>query len=386
MKQIVQHITALLLFALVLMQGCVERISIDTDNQTPQLIIASTLTTDNVRSQVHITQSTTYFGGNTCPPVLNAKVWINDQVLALTDSSKGTYTLVNEMPIEVGGHYKLMVHYDFDGDGVEEEYWAEDMAPEPMQLLLINLLPVSNGADTSIYAPKFLINGLIQRSANQHYIGFEQYVNGVKRKIKLSQSLIAEVPLTLGTTFVPPFGIYSIGRGGFYLEGSTDTFYYAPFDTIGVQVLSLSQALFDFKFSAQNELNNSNPLFGGPPANAKGNIVGTNVRGYFGIAAANPPTTLILPMNAKTLDGQYYISLVDSTTKIQVQNSGTAHYVNGDKAGQLYFHNLQVDATIRGFHAVDASGAGLSFTMTNYNEFTKLDDENIAWRRTGRIP
>ncbi|MGL4364227.1 MAG: DUF4249 family protein [Bacteroidales bacterium] len=378
-------ITLLLSLLSILNTACLERIHIDANAHTPELIIIGILSGDTFQ-KITITKSVSYFGGKIPPPVLEANVWVNNQAFSLTDSTKGEYTSHQPIAIEEGKTYTLKVLYDFDKDGIQEEYTAQDIAPAPMQVLFINFLPTSFAGDTTIYAPRFLINGLIQRHPKAQYIGFEQYINNQWRKVKLRESVIGEIPLNFGSTFVPPFGIYSIGRGAFHVDGSTDTLYYAPFDTLGVQALSLSKDLFSFKMAAQTELNANDPFFGGPPANIPSNIQGNNVRGCFGVATATPPATLILPMNQKTLDGQYYISLVDSTTIIQVQQQGTAHYVNGDNAGKLYFHKLSVNPSIRGFDAYDQEGKILQFTMKNYNEFVSLLDQSIAWKRYARIP
>ena len=43
-------------------------------------------------------------------------------------------------------------------------------------------------------------------------------------------------------------------------------------DTVGAEIDGIGKAYFDFILNAQSELQGSNPLFGGPPANIKGNI------------------------------------------------------------------------------------------------------------------
>ena len=72
--------------ALTLAGACVERITIDTNNQSPKLVVISMLSTDTIRQQVTLTKTTSYFCGDTCPTVTDAQVWINDEPLTLLDA------------------------------------------------------------------------------------------------------------------------------------------------------------------------------------------------------------------------------------------------------------------------------------------------------------
>ncbi|MDR2814826.1 MAG: DUF4249 domain-containing protein [Prevotellaceae bacterium] len=370
----------------IIVGACVERVDIDTNSQNPKLVVMAMLTTDAVTQQVILTKSTNYFGGDTCPAVTDAKVWINDEPLALLDTGGGVYATQDNFPVIDGEPYRLRIRYDMNGDGAEEEFWAEDAAPHRMSLLELRITPINMAGDTSIYAPPFIISALIQRSdISESYIRVIQYYHGKKRTEKLSQYSVGSVPHGLPDP-IPAPSIGNISRNGFLLDGQTDTVFYCPFDTVSIKLNTVSEALYRYISSAQAESRgSSNPMFGGAPANAESNIHGENVVGCFGIYAAGRPVSFVLPMNTKTLDSDNeWFNLNDTTLRITIRG-GVATYVTGDKAGQPYFEMVRVDASIKGFWARQAGRTSMfemEFEMKSYDEFWSVDGEK--WQRERR--
>ncbi|MDR1416340.1 MAG: DUF4249 domain-containing protein [Prevotellaceae bacterium] len=364
--------------------SCVERITIDTNSQNPKLIVVAMLTTDTMQQVVTITQSTNFFGGDTCPTVSGAKVWINDEQLTLLDPGTGTYATRSNFFIVPGNRYRLRVLYDMNGDGADEEFWAEDVAPHAMSVLSTRITPINMDSDTSRYVPPFIVSALILReSVNDNDIRITQLYHGKQRSENLAQYTVGSVPHGF-TNLVPAPSICTITRGGFFLDGQTDTVFYCPFDTVSVRVNSISAALARYISSAKRESNGSaNPMFGGAPANVESNINGANVMGCFGLYASGAPTHLVLPMNTKTLDGDHvWFNMRDTTLRIAIQDEGTATYLNGPLKGP-YFKITSVDARIKGFRAKNAAGGISEFEMKSYNEFWDIAG-NEKWMRGNR--
>ncbi|MDR0712003.1 MAG: DUF4249 domain-containing protein [Prevotellaceae bacterium] len=372
-------------FALTLAGACVERVDIDTNSQNPKLVVMAMLTTDVAPQLVTLTQSTNFFGGDTCPAVTGAKVWINDERLMPIDAAKGSYATRSSFTVTPGKLYKLRILYDMNNDGTDEEFWAEDVAPHAMSLLQTITTPINMDNDTSKYAPPFIISALIQReNVNENYIRVTQQYQGKKRTENLAQYVIGSVPYGFADLLPAP-AISTITRSGFLLDGQPDTVFYCPFDTVSLRLNTMSDALYRYISSAQAESRgSSNPMFGGAPANAESNIYGGNVVGCFGIYAAGKPANIVLPMNAKTLDSDSeWFNLSDTTLRITIQNEGIATYCTGARKGEIYFKMANVDPNIKGFWAYRRKNDGIpdaKFEMKSYDEFWG-DTDNDKWRR-----
>jgi hypothetical protein len=336
---------------------------------------------------VTITKSTNFFGGDTCPAVPNAKVWINDEQLTLLDAGKGAYATRDDFSLVPGNTYRLRVLYDMNGDGADEEFWAEDVVPHAMSVLGmpgVLVTPINMDGDTSRYAPPFIVSAFVWReNPNDSYGRVTQRYQGKQRSENLTQYSIGDLSsLSSNPTAVP--GICTITRGGFFLEGQTDTVFYCPFDTVTLRVDGITTAMARFVSSARMESNGSNPMFGGAPANVESNINGANVTGCFGLSAGGRPASFVLPMNTKTLDGDnVWFNMRDTTLQITIQE-GTATYATGPLKGQVYFRMKSVDAHIKGFWAYKGAGEEASrFEMKSYNEFWDIAG-NEKWMRGSR--
>ncbi|MDR3365743.1 MAG: DUF4249 domain-containing protein [Prevotellaceae bacterium] len=372
--------------ALALAGGCVERVTIDTNSQNPKLVVMAMLTTDTVQQLVTLTKSTNFFGGDSCPAVSGAEVWINDEQLTLLDAGKGIYATRSDFAVVPGNLYKLRIRYDMNGDGTDEEFWAEDVVPHKMSVLRTLTIPINMESDTSRYAPPFVVSALIQREkTDEDHVRIVQLYRRKNRVEKLSQYDIGGIPYGFADlVYVPMIG--QITRSGFLLDGQTDTVFYCPFDTVSFRVNTLSETLYRYISTAQAESRGgSNPMFGGAPANAESNIHGENVVGCFGAYAAGSPAHVVLPMNTKTLDGDSeWFNLNDTTLRINIQNEGVATYRTGAQKGQTYFKMQRVDASIKGFWATRGeSELEIKFEMKSYDEFWSSANGD-KWQRGRR--
>jgi hypothetical protein len=367
--------------------SCVERVYIDTNSQAPKLVVMAMLTTNAAPQMVTLTQSTSYFGGDTCPPVLNAKVWINDEQLTLSDAGKGAYAARSTFTVTPGERYTLRILCDMNGDGADEEFWAEEVAPHRMSMPTLWVTPFNMDSDTSKYAPPFVVSALIQReNISNIYMRVTEYYLGRQRTEKLSQYAIGAVPYDYASLdLIPTPMIGTITRSGFLLDGGTDTAFYCPFETVHFQLNSMSEALYRYVLTAQAESRGSaNPMFGGAPANAESNIHGDNVVGCFGIYATGTPAAFVLPMNTKTLDGDNeWFNQRDSALHITIRNEGVATYATGPQKGKQYFKMEHVDASIKGFWASQEGGIA-KFEMKSYNEFWDITNGE-KWMHGNRI-
>jgi hypothetical protein len=380
--------------------SCVERINVRPDDHAPRLIIVAMLGSDTAQQVVTITKSVNYFGVDTCPSVSTAEVYLNDERLALLDTGRGTYGTRPDFAVAPGATYRLRVRYN------GAEYWAEDVAPHHMFMpenlpaqyasllpdeMRTFITPINLDGDTTRYAPPFLLSSVIVREdGGDHSIRFSRCYNGRKEVASMLDVVLA---ISDAQNILPmPTLALITSRSRFVLEGSEmDTLLYCPFDTVGIRAHSMTEATHRYVSSARAESQSNTPMFGGAPANVEGNIQGEGALGIFGLYTSSPPVSVVLPMNAKTLDNENpWVNLRDTSLHITIHDEGEATYTSPDSLwGRPYFTGLRVDPRIKGFRASKAYGAGglvpsVRFRMKSYVEFWEIPDhpggDTVKWQ------
>jgi len=116
------------ILALFFLGSCTEKIELDLDNTTPEIIIEGSISNYFDNHRVTITKSQGYYNSNLPEPVENAKVQIISQqdTFNLFEVSEGVYVTVNLSGFP-GNTYSLMVNID------DNIFTAQStMPPEPV--------------------------------------------------------------------------------------------------------------------------------------------------------------------------------------------------------------------------------------------------------------
>jgi hypothetical protein len=265
----------------------------------------------------------------------------------------------------------LLVKYDLDGDGVEDEFTATETMGDS---LVIRSLITSPLMDTARYLPPFGIAAFVSKlgSVADYCASADMFYGSPGGRTDMTTNIGSYAADDIIDAGAKPI-MFTLATSGTMLElGTGDTLYLCPFDTILVRINNIPRSTLDYILSAGAEVGGSNPMFGGPPANVSFNIDGENAVGCF--ALRNPSTwkSFILPMNLKTLEDPW-VAKDGSGRKITIDENGTATL-----SDSVYFSNVRIDAGIRGFW-VQQLGVEKPFTMKHYDEF--VDSEGVHWER-----
>ncbi|MDR1225367.1 MAG: DUF4249 domain-containing protein [Prevotellaceae bacterium] len=358
--------------------SCTERIDISTHPEAAKLVINAMMSAEPSQQTVWISKSIPYFGGGQVQGVSDAQVRINGVLLTPDANNPGQYLTSANYSVAPGNTALLRVLYDFDGDGIPEEYTAQDVMPHKVYVDTTIIYPF--GLDTGRYIPTFVIMIAAHReSLNDECASVDMYYGNRNMCRTVSDYSLDKIPYGLyGNdsyfTFNLPTGRTSRDMG----DG--DTLWLCPFDTINLRMGTISQAMYTYLNGAESETSGSSPMFSGPPANVKGNIQGPSAIGCFGMRNPGSWKSVVLPMNVKTLDNTW--NATDGSGLQLSISKGTATYSSEPNKGKVYFSGMQVDASIRGFWAQQPTGSinPVQFQMLSYDEFVQVSTQQ-TWKR-----
>ncbi len=263
----IQAIAALLV-AFMIWVGCEEKVDLKTDSIDPVLVVDGLIRDTDSMNVVKLTLTGDYFGESTNEPVIGALVTIiQDGTLldTLAEREPGKYIYFRNGV--VGSTYELTINYKGKTyqasstlvglnpiDSLRYEFKAEDLFTD-------------EGYYVSIYTQESPETG--------NYFRFRYSSNGV---------IEDEVGWAVSDEFV----------NGNYIKYSFDDAYpQEAFDTVTIEVLSLSKEVYEFYVAAADQRSSGN-LFDTPPGNAAGNVSG-GAFGVFQASASIAETIVILP-------------------------------------------------------------------------------------------
>ncbi len=247
--------------------SCTERIELDLDETYSRLVVDGEITSETRAHRVKLTKSSSFLGEEPDPPVQGAivKIWDSRSVWILkehpnepgnyyTDEDiKGIpgekYNLDIQLPEEISGntHYTASCFMfpvaPLDSIGIE---WMKQW--EVWQIQCYVLDPPT----TDFYLFDILINDiLVTDTINERFVIDDRFYNGS----------------------------YTHGAGIGYLSPSEGE-NIQPGDKITVRIGRITKEFYDYFWMLVSETGYKNPLFGGPPANIKGNISSGGI-GFF---------------------------------------------------------------------------------------------------------
>ncbi|MDD2549116.1 MAG: DUF4249 family protein [Bacteroidales bacterium] len=276
------HKFFMLVFFILSIASCTERIDIDLDSTYTRCVIYGELTTDTTAHWISVTRTGDYFKNEPPSPVSGAVVTIVDgeNFHNLTEDAEnpGNYYTNSDVYGVVGKSYTLFVDgVDLLNDGNLTSYEANS-----------EIKPVASPDSIEvIYQSQWdiwFVNIFAQDpSDTEDFYKFLVYQNGV-----LHSDSLRSIQVTDDAIFN---GSYTNGITVYVVRGdSDDTF--STGDTITVELCGITQDYYKYLIEAQSSARPSVPLFGGPPANPRTNLSNGAI-GYFAAYSVSSGSTVI---------------------------------------------------------------------------------------------
>ena len=265
----------------LLIISCVERIDIKLDDSYTRLVVDGSITTDTMAHTVILTKTTSYYYDQPAPPVTGAFLEISDGtvVYPLSEDTPGiyrtdssvfgvpgrTYTLSIRLAAQIGGYtdysatselfpvshldsVSLAFHSDWSDDGIwEVKVFVQDPPTEDFYRFLI-----SKNRE------------MLTDTLNEWFVTDDRFFNG---------NYVYDAPVA-------------------YLQQHLEDEFLIKGDTVNVEMNSIGSDYANFIWEAQAEVEGSNPLFSGPPANVKGNI-DNGATGFFAAYSISRSYTIV---------------------------------------------------------------------------------------------
>jgi len=257
MKKLLRNIT-FMLFAGALVFSCTKRINIPLRSGNIKLVVEGYLFGNDSVSWVRLTKTSGYFSNEPPPPVSHAQVVVSHKTRQwqLTESSSlpGVYFLSDtSFHLMVSDTFKLKVVLS-NPIGSHDIYESQTVVP-PLRIH-IDSLKIE-------YTPDFnswMVRYFGQDKPGKDYYLFNSRVNG-----KIVTDSILQKAVRRDEFFD---GRYVYGAIVQMLNGQT----LKVGDHYTLLASNITKEYYDYLTSLQDEVGDKNPLFSGPPANAKGNI------------------------------------------------------------------------------------------------------------------
>ena len=245
----------------LLIHSCVERIDIKLDDSYTRLVVDGAITTDTMAHKITLSSTTSYYYNQPAPPVTGAHLQISDgtDVYPLDEEAPGIYLTDSSVCGVAGKTYTLDIKL-LSPIGGYSNYEASSTLYPVSHLDSVSLTFHSDWADNGIWEVKCYV----QDPPTEDFYRF---------LISKNRELLTD---TLNEWFVTDDrfynGNYAYGAPIAYLRQGQGDEVLLKGDTVTVEMNSIGSGYANFIWDAQSEINGSNPLFSGPPANVKGNI------------------------------------------------------------------------------------------------------------------
>lgn len=262
--------------------SCTDEIDIDLKGgDAPILVVDARLTTDTIRHTVVLSRSSDYYAPtNDDLAIRGATVYITDGDrrfdFAEEPDEAGVYRSLDVFAGEMGVTYTLFIDgVDADRDGQTESYTAESTMPfansiDSLQAVYGPALPPAIAPDPERMGWNILFYA--QDLPQKDYYLSTVSVNGVTLFPQLTEMTRMSDELTQG--------LYISGLQIYYFADDGEL----PLqigDSVCVEIWDVTHAFDEYVSDLKDAISPSMPMFGGSPANARGNLSG----GAFGFFA-----------------------------------------------------------------------------------------------------
>jgi hypothetical protein len=264
MGSILKSITFVFLLWVALTQ-CTERIEIELDQSFTRLVIDGGLTNDSAHHMVRLTTSTGYFVNQEPPPVKGANIVFNDGIKQFTlnelNDQPGYYAFPVKYALTPGTTCRIYIKLKESVGGVQNYSATTQMADTRFRLDSIQME----------YNERFdfwLVKVYALDPPTKDFYKFDTYLNGINGNDTVSRSTATPDRFFNGN--------YTNGFAVAFFEGELLT----TGDTITLAMSAITEDFYNFYSELRSESGFRNPLFAGPPANIRSNLVEGGL-GYF---------------------------------------------------------------------------------------------------------
>ncbi|OYT17917.1 MAG: hypothetical protein B7C24_00125 [Bacteroidetes bacterium 4572_77] len=242
--------------------SCTERIDVELSETYTRLIVEGNLSSDTTAHLFKLSKSADYFANEPAPIVSGAQIRLTDNLgnqILLQEKAGGLYQTPSDYYGESNKTYELQINLAQDISG-ETQYIAETALPTVTPIDSIGLQFNKNFGKDGFW----IIQLYAQDPADEvNFYMFNVYKNGA-----LLSDTLDKVSFTDDRMFN---GNYTNGIGIMYLRNNkTNEFNIG--DTLLLQMSGITESFFTYTEEINRATSFQNPMFGGPPANVKGNL------------------------------------------------------------------------------------------------------------------
>ncbi|NVO19391.1 MAG: DUF4249 domain-containing protein [Bacteroidetes bacterium] len=251
----------LMLMLLMTAVSCTERIDIKLDDSYTRLVVEGQLSTDTMAHAVVLTTTTSYYDPQAPPPVQGATVTLFDgkDTTYLTETRPGYYMTEPDFYGVPGKNYTLNIRLR-EPIGGHSDYSAQSFLHPVAPLDSIGMQFHGDWGSKGVWDVKCYV----MEPPTVDYYRFLIYKNH-----ELFTKIIRYWFVTDDKFFN---GVYAKGATVSYFRQDNEHEILNAGDTITVEADNITKEYYNYVLEVQTEVQGTNPLFGGPPANVKGNI------------------------------------------------------------------------------------------------------------------
>ncbi len=257
------------MLAIALLNSCTKVIDINLNEADPKIVIEAELVSGTQDFMVKITKTSDFFNPGETVTVTDATVFLNkgtDAALHLTNDGNGMYSLKNFTATE-NTSYFLSVNAE------GKTYEATDFLPKKVFLDSLSVSVPENNPFNPSGADSFeIVLNYQDPLFDLNFYRIKSTVNGIPRSAG-EKLLVIEDRYSAGAYFTLPI--------------FTDT--YELNDSVNVELVSMSQAMFDYFTTLALLVDGSGSA---APTNPSGNWSG-GALGYFGAFSVSKQTILV---------------------------------------------------------------------------------------------
>jgi hypothetical protein len=245
----------------IFFNSCTEEMDIPLDESYTRLVVEGSITTDTMAHIVRLTTTTSYYYPEAPPPVEGATVTIFDGIdtIHLNELSSGLYSTDSDYFGIPGRTYSLFIHLK-EPVGGYSEYSASSYLHDIPELDSIGLLLHHDWGEQGVWEVKCYV----QEPPTVDFYRFLIYKNNKPFTDNIKYWFVTDDKFFNGS--------YANGAAVSYLRQANPYESLNIGDTIAVEADNISREYYNYILQVQAEVQGPNPMFGGPPANPRGNV------------------------------------------------------------------------------------------------------------------
>lgn len=271
-----------ILSCIILTLSCTEHIDIDTTASEPTIVIYGCITDKKEYQKIYLSSSAPYFQDTHNDKISGASVEVISDTNEIWEFAedpldKGTYVSKDEVGGMVGETYTLHVNYDFNKDGIIDQYSATTTMPtsfvaDSVQINLTNKMG-KNLYTANIYGAE---------PSGQDYYCSRCYVNDSLVTIKITRYWTFDDKLYDGE-YIDGLLVYYFAdkqeRNKYDDDEADKLTFIDKGDKVSVEMIRIERGYYNF-LNQCREGEGGESIFGGTPSNIISNISNGGV-GFF---------------------------------------------------------------------------------------------------------